>query len=63
MVFWQLTIDANDPARLARFWAQRWPGSRGSAPQSSTVVWTTILSISSTSPCCRIRKATSSASA
>jgi Glyoxalase-like domain len=21
MVFWQLTIDANDPARLARFWA------------------------------------------
>jgi hypothetical protein len=22
MVFWQLTIDANDPARLARFWAQ-----------------------------------------
>jgi hypothetical protein len=22
MVFWQLTIDANDPALLARFWAQ-----------------------------------------
>ncbi|HEX8487003.1 MAG TPA: VOC family protein [Propionibacteriaceae bacterium] len=22
MVFWQLTIDTNDPARLARFWAQ-----------------------------------------
>lgn len=22
MVFWQLTIDANDPARLSRFWAQ-----------------------------------------
>jgi hypothetical protein len=22
MVFWQLTIDANDPARLARFWAE-----------------------------------------
>jgi hypothetical protein len=22
MVFWQLTIDANDPARLARFWEQ-----------------------------------------
>jgi hypothetical protein len=22
MLFWQLTIDANDPARLARFWAQ-----------------------------------------
>ena len=22
MVFWQLTIDANDPAELARFWAQ-----------------------------------------
>ena len=22
MVFWQLTIDANDPAALARFWAQ-----------------------------------------
>jgi hypothetical protein len=21
MVFWQLTIDSNDPARLARFWA------------------------------------------
>src|SRR5919106_789599 len=21
-MFWQLTIDANDPARLARFWAQ-----------------------------------------
>jgi hypothetical protein len=22
MMFWQLTIDANDPARLARFWAR-----------------------------------------
>jgi hypothetical protein len=22
MMFWQLTIDANDPARLARFWSQ-----------------------------------------
>ena len=22
MVFWQLTVDANDPAMLARFWAQ-----------------------------------------
>jgi hypothetical protein len=22
MTFWQLTIDANDPARLARFWAR-----------------------------------------
>jgi len=22
MVFWQLAIDANDPALLARFWAQ-----------------------------------------
>jgi hypothetical protein len=22
MMFWQLTIDANDPARLARFWAE-----------------------------------------
>jgi Glyoxalase-like domain len=22
MVFWQLTFDANDPVRLARFWAQ-----------------------------------------
>jgi hypothetical protein len=22
MVFWQLTIDANDPARLARFWVR-----------------------------------------
>jgi hypothetical protein len=22
MVFWQLTIDANDPALLARYWAQ-----------------------------------------
>jgi Glyoxalase-like domain len=22
MVFWQLTIDANDPALLARFWAR-----------------------------------------
>lgn len=22
MVFWQLTIDANDPAGLSRFWAQ-----------------------------------------
>jgi ABC-type glycerol-3-phosphate transport system substrate-binding protein len=22
MAFWQLTIDANDPALLARFWAQ-----------------------------------------
>ena len=25
MVFWQLTIDANDPAVLARFWAQALP--------------------------------------
>jgi hypothetical protein len=22
MVFWQLTVDANDPARLARFWSR-----------------------------------------
>src|SRR5690348_10195186 len=22
MMFWQLTIDANDPARLTRFWAE-----------------------------------------
>lgn len=28
-MFWQLTIDANDPPRLARFWAQAlgWSGS------------------------------------
>jgi hypothetical protein len=24
MVFWQLAINANDPAALARFWARRW---------------------------------------
>jgi Glyoxalase-like domain len=37
MVFWQLTIDANDPARLARFWEQ----ALGYQPVPPTVPATT----------------------
>jgi len=35
VVFWQLTIDANDPARLARFWASAL-GYRPVPPQRAT---------------------------
>jgi Glyoxalase-like domain len=38
MVFWQLTIDANDPARLARFWA-RALGYRSSPPAEPETTW------------------------
>ena len=37
MLFLQLTIDANDPARLARFWAQAlgWTGTPPAAPDTT----------------------------
>jgi hypothetical protein len=35
MMFWQLTIDANDPARLARFWRQAL-GYQPVPPESAT---------------------------
>ena len=37
MVFLQLTIDANDPARLARFWAQAlgWTGTPPAGPDTT----------------------------
>jgi len=38
MVFWQLTIDANDPARLARFWAAAL-GYVASPPQEPASTW------------------------
>jgi hypothetical protein len=38
MVFWQLTIDANDPALLARFWAQAL-GYRPAPPTESETTW------------------------
>jgi hypothetical protein len=38
MVFWQLTIDANDPARLARFWA-RALGWGPVPPKSPETTW------------------------
>jgi Glyoxalase-like domain len=38
MVFWQLTIDANDPARLARFWAQAL-GYRPVPPTEPETTW------------------------
>jgi hypothetical protein len=36
-MFWQLTIDANDPARLARFWAQAlgWQPVPPAGPQTT----------------------------
>jgi len=38
MVFWQLTIDANDPARLARFWA-RALGYQPTPPAEPETTW------------------------
>jgi Glyoxalase-like domain len=38
MVFWQLTIDANDPAVLARFWAQAL-GYRAVPPTEPATTW------------------------
>ena len=38
VVFWQLTIDANDPARLARFWAQAL-GYQTAPPTEPTTTW------------------------
>lgn|SRR5579862_1477516 len=38
MVFWQLTIDANDPARLARFWG-RALGWAQVPPKSPETTW------------------------
>lgn len=38
MVFWQLTIDANDPALLARFWAQAL-GYRPVPPTAPETTW------------------------
>lgn len=38
MVFWQLTIDANDPARLARFWAQAL-GYQTAPPAQPETTW------------------------
>ena len=38
MVFWQLTIDANDPARLARFWAQAL-GYQPTPPAEPETTW------------------------
>jgi len=40
MVFWQLTIDANDPARLARFWAQAL-GYQSAPPTEPKTAWWT----------------------
>jgi aldehyde:ferredoxin oxidoreductase len=37
-VFWQLTIDANDPARLARFWA-RALGYQPAPPAEPATTW------------------------
>ena len=39
MVFWQLTIDANDPARLAEFWAVAL-GYEPAPPSQDTTYWT-----------------------
>jgi Glyoxalase-like domain len=39
MVFWQLTIDANDPAALARFWA-RALGYQPAPPAHPETTWT-----------------------
>ena len=38
MMFWQLTIDANDPALLARFWAQAL-GYRPVPPTEPATTW------------------------
>jgi hypothetical protein len=38
MVFWQLTIDANDPGRLARFWAKAL-GWQPVPPKSPETTW------------------------
>ena len=38
MVFWQLTIDANDPPRLARFWAQAL-GYQPAPPAEPETTW------------------------
>jgi len=38
MVFWQLTIDANDPALLARFWAQAL-GYQPAPPAAPETTW------------------------
>jgi hypothetical protein len=38
MVFWQLTIDANDPPRLARFW-QRALGYQPTPPSEPRTTW------------------------
>jgi hypothetical protein len=38
MVFWQLTIDASDPARLARFWAQAL-GYQSVPPAEPATTW------------------------
>jgi hypothetical protein len=38
MVFWQLTVDANDPALLARFWAQAL-GYQPAPPAQPETTW------------------------
>ena len=38
MMFWQLTIDANDPALLARFWAQAL-GYQPAPPTTPATTW------------------------
>ena len=38
VVFWQLAIDATDPARLARFWAQAL-GYRATPPDQPSTTW------------------------
>ena len=38
MLFWQLTIDANDPPRLARFWAQAL-GYQPAPPAEPATTW------------------------
>ncbi|WKU04593.1 VOC family protein [Micromonospora sp. HUAS LYJ1] len=38
MVFWQLTIDANDPALLARFWSEAL-GYRPTPPAEPATTW------------------------
>jgi hypothetical protein len=38
MVFWQLTIDANDPAVLAQFWAQAL-GYQPAPPAGPATTW------------------------
>jgi hypothetical protein len=41
MVFWQLTIDANDPARLARFWSQAL-GYQPAPPAEPETTWSAL---------------------